>query len=215
MTELCTTANARRQDLLGALLEGDRTTSRVVLDGALLSGASRCAVFAEVVAPCLREIGDLWQRGELTVPEEHLASKILMGVLNELRLDVPSSGPTAVVSCAPLERHVLPAVLARELLTDMGWRVWFLGASAPAADLVEFTRRRRPRLLVLTATLARSVTGVAAVTGAMRTDPGRPAVMVGGAGILGVGRPEAVGADALGRDFSDLVGFAAELAAGG
>jgi len=167
------------------------------------------------VTPCLREIGRLWQFGEITVPEEHLASETLMDVLQTLRAppSIQPQAPWAVVSCAPTEGHVLPAVFARDLLEDAGWRVCFLGASMPADELAAFVRRREPQLLVLTTTQARSVPGAVAVARALRSGPGETAILVAGAGVQGLGQASDVHADALGHDLADLVFFAEGLTA--
>lgn len=199
----------RWPELLAPLLAGDAAAVRDLLSRALRSGSTRAAVFEDVVNPCLREIGRLWQHGELSVPDEHLASETLTGALLELRCP-PVTGdaaPTAVVSCAPLEHHCLPALMAADLLTDAGWQVWYLGASAPAAELAAFVRLREPRLLVLTTTMPRTLAGVVTVARALTGERGT-AILAGGAGVEDVASPATIGVDALGRRLPDLLRFA-------
>lgn len=204
-----------RPALVAPLLGGDQDAVRDVLADALRSGRSRCAVYETLVIPCLHEIGLLWEHGEISVPDEHLASDSLTRVLTDLRSTpvADADAPTAVVSCAPLEGHTLPALLADDLLTDAGWRVWHMGSSAPPAQLAAFVQRREPQLLVLTSTLTRTVAGIAAVTRALQ-GPGRPAVLAAGEGVRHIVRPAVIGADALGRRLADLLAFAGLVSTG-
>lgn len=203
----------RWQDLLGPLLAGEADPVRALLAQALRSDHSRCVVYDTLLVPCLRQIGELWEHGEITVPDEHLASHTLTGVLHDLRTPpvTSPSAPTAVVSCAPLDGHRIPTLLAGDLLSDAGWRVWQLGSSSPADELAAFVRRHDPRLLVLTATMTRTMTGVVAVTRALRDHHGT-AILAGGAGVKYVRDPSAVGVDALGHRLGDLLTFAATVA---
>jgi methanogenic corrinoid protein MtbC1 len=196
-------------------LAGDEGLVRDIVARGLRSGHSRCAVFDTLLIPCLHQIGELWERGEIAVPDEHLASHTLTCVLHDLRPPPVTSpdAPTAVVSCAPLESHTIPALMAGDLLADAGWRVWQLGASAPAVELATFVRLRDPRLLVLTTSLTRHVTGVVSVTRALRDHTGT-AVLAGGAGVRHVGEPSVIGADALGHRLADLLTFAGAVASG-
>ena len=55
-----------------------------------------------VLMPLLREIGDQWESGRLSVAHEHLASGILARWLSALAQEVPpGSRHTAVLACPP------------------------------------------------------------------------------------------------------------------
>lgn len=215
MTEQRRIALQLRRQLLTALLGGDRRGVLHALQASANAPLSRLETFSEVMAPAMHEIGRLWERNELSIAEEHLASEIMSASLQEIRaapLDDDLS-PTAVVSCAPGEAHVLAAQLVRELLSERGWRVWFLGASSPAQDIVEFVGDRRPRLLVLAITLDRHVPGARDITRQLARGPHRPYVLIGGAAVRPPHDEARLGADAIGTSLEELVSVASELEA--
>lgn len=202
----------RSRQLLGPLLDGDRQAARAVLDQAFVDGGPRDRVYTQSIVPCLRQIGELWQRGELTVPDEHLATETLTSTLHEFQAPQirDPRAPTAVVSCVPGERHVLPAFLASDVLTSLGWRIWFLG-QAPLEQLVEFVGLHHPRLLVLSVTLAENLPGVAAVGRGLVDHRKGLTIAAGGAGVAGVADPADISVDVIGRDVVDLARIAVRL----
>ena len=215
MTEQRRIALQLQRQLLTALLEGDRRGVLQALQASASAPLSRLETFSEVIAPAMHEIGRLWERNELSVAEEHLASEIMSASLQEIRappLDDDHS-PTAVVSCAPGEAHVLAAQLVRALLSERGWRVWFLGASSPAQDIVEFVCDRRPRLLVLAITLDWHVPAAREITRRLAGGPHRPYVLIGGAAVRPSHDGACLGTDAIGTSLKELVSVASELEA--
>src|SRR5918994_1291794 len=61
-------------------------------------------------------------------------------------------GPRAIMAGPPAELHDLPLLIFGVVLNRSGWRIDYLGASTPVAELVDFALRTRPALVVLAAT---------------------------------------------------------------
>ncbi len=205
----------RAPDLLGPLLGGEQRASGDLLRTALHDGMSRSELYETVVAPCLREIGRLWQHAEITVPDEHRASDTLTVALRALRPPAVAlqGAPTAVIGCAPDNHHLLGASLAWDLLADAGWRTWFVGDSMDAPELIAFTRLRKPRLLVLAVTEPARLAGAVDVTAGLRALGDTTTVVIGGAGVDHLVDPSLIGADALAHDYRELLDFADGLGA--
>lgn len=91
------------------------------------------------IAPALREVGEGWACGRLSVAEEHRATAIAGDLVAILRDLVPAPDPNGLrllMACPAGERHGLPARMAAERFIDAGWEVDFLGADAPAEAVV-------------------------------------------------------------------------------
>jgi hypothetical protein len=74
----------------------------------LLAAFTFETVARDVILPFLRELGDRWERGEITIAQEHFASNLLRGRLLSLGRGWDRGvGPRAVLACAPGERRVL------------------------------------------------------------------------------------------------------------
>jgi DNA-binding transcriptional MerR regulator len=99
-----------RTELARAVEAFDEPAAQAIIDG-LFSAATIDAVLAEVVVPFLRDVGDRWQRGDLSVAHEHFASNVLRGRLLGLgRGWGAGSGRRALLACPAGERHDLGLV---------------------------------------------------------------------------------------------------------
>jgi len=76
--------SSARRDLGAALEAFDEPYAQAVLDS-LLSLTMLDSLLTEVVLPYLHELGERWERGEITVAQEHFASAVLRGRLLGLR----------------------------------------------------------------------------------------------------------------------------------
>jgi methanogenic corrinoid protein MtbC1 len=98
--------------------------------------------FAQVLTPALIEVGEHWAAGMVSVAQEHLASSAVRGALQKLlsdqRADVRG---TAVLACAPGERHEIGLLMLAVLLRSDGWQIAYLGADTPFVDAVALAER--------------------------------------------------------------------------
>ena len=111
-------------------------------------------MLSRVVIPYLRELGDLWERGEATVAHEHFASNLLRGRLAALaRGWGRGDGPLALLACAPGEWHDIPLLVFGLALRERGWRIAYFGADTPGESLVDAAADLDPALVVVSAVL--------------------------------------------------------------
>ena len=141
-------------DLRLALERYDEVESQAVFDR-LLTTLTLDTVLAEVVLPCLREIGARWERGEISVAQEHFAANLMRGRLLALaRGWGQGRGPRALLACAPGELHDVGLISFGLALRARGWTITFLGASTPVETLAAVAELVAPELLVVSATTA-------------------------------------------------------------
>jgi DNA-binding transcriptional MerR regulator len=139
----------RSEELLPALLAFDGERANDLLDN-LFSRLSIEGVLRESIQPALREIGDRWARGEVSVAQEHFASHLLRARLLSLASRWGQGvGPRALLACAPGDLHDLPLVLFGLALRERGWRILFLGADTPLDIVASTAAAESPDLVVL------------------------------------------------------------------
>lgn len=98
------------------------------------------SVVSNVVFPYLRDLGDRWSAGEITVAQEHFASRVLRSrLIGRGRGWDDGSGPRVVLACAPGELHDLPLVCLGLALREQGWRITLLGADTPIDTVLATT----------------------------------------------------------------------------
>ncbi|HLM58322.1 MAG TPA: B12-binding domain-containing protein [Pyrinomonadaceae bacterium] len=122
-----------------------------------LQGHTAARIADVVLCPALRIIGDLWQSGELSVAEEHLATRTALSGLQALRAAARPGGPSGVwpAICCSVEEdfHELPVHITALTLEAGGWEVVNLGMSTPFYALAESVARFRPRLVCVASTV--------------------------------------------------------------
>lgn len=170
--------SAARDELADALDRFDEPHAQAVLDR-LLAVTTVDTLLGEVVMPYLRRLGDRWERGEVSVAQEHFASAVLRGrLLGLARGWGLGVGPLALLACLPGEQHDLGLIAFGLALRSRGWRIVHLGPDAPLETVDDACGQLEPSLVVLYAVTAERVRPVAE---ALRELAGRHRVALGGA----------------------------------
>ena len=209
------TTTTVRDDYLAALLAGDATRARWLVERAVDGGTDVRDLYLGVLAPALEEVGERWASGELTVAHEHYATAVTGGLLGMLapRIRVPpTSGRLAVVACTPGELHALGAHMVADFLEAEGWEVLALGAATPAADLAALVDDERPDLVALSTSVAHNLDAAADTLRHLRELAEPPFVAVGGRAWADVSeaRRAELGVAAAFADPRELCGLLAE-----
>jgi methanogenic corrinoid protein MtbC1 len=135
-----------------ALLSGDHSMCLDMASERVTSGDDLEAFYLEIIQPAMYSIGNLWERGEISVAEEHLASAIVARVMASLYAWVLRSQGCygkAIVSAAPNEYHEIGARMVADLLERDGWNVEYLGSDMEFRSLLERVKKTKPFLLAL------------------------------------------------------------------
>jgi MerR family transcriptional regulator, light-induced transcriptional regulator len=142
---------AAKDELAAALASFDDGDTHAVFD-ALLARVSLDTLLRDVIVPYLHELGERWERGEVTIAQEHFASTLLRGRLMGLARGWGRGlGPVAVLACAPGEHHDLGLLAFGLALRARGWRIVYLGTDTPIASVADAARACDPVVVVVSA----------------------------------------------------------------
>jgi len=143
---------AFREKWIAACLGFDeRLAEQILAQGFALFPAE--VVFMEVLQRGIREIGEGWYAGAVSVQQEHFASALAIRKLESLLSATPPplrSG-RILVAGASEEEHIIGQLLFQLLLRRKGWETVYLGARVPLQRLEESVDVVHPQLIVLTA----------------------------------------------------------------
>jgi DNA-binding transcriptional MerR regulator len=127
----------------------DEAAAAAVFDRVLAAFALE-TVLRDVVLPCLSQLGERWERGEVSIAQEHFASAFLRGRLLGLARGWDGGhGPRVLLACAPGDQHDLGLICFGLSLRGLGWRITFLGADTPFATVAEAARLLAPDAVVI------------------------------------------------------------------
>jgi methanogenic corrinoid protein MtbC1 len=170
---------------LDALRAADAAGAYRIASGALAEGMTIPTLYQRVVTPAMHEIGELWEKGALTVADEHLATTLTHRVLAGLR--PPPRGEDASpqrgrVMLATLqgERHALGLRMAADVLEDAGFEAIYLGADVPTDALLHALSSLSPDLLALSVTVPELAPQLVEVAEAARRAHPKVGLLVGG-----------------------------------
>ena len=177
--------DAQRQ-FTAAALNGDRHGASQVVAAAIRSGHPWLDIYIDIFERSQHDIGELWQRNEISIAVEHLASAVTQHVMATLYAEIPRSEPTrgtAIITAIEAERHHIGAHMVADMATLDGWNVRFLGGDVPTRDLVALIGEVRPVVLGLSVTMVPHLQSVGALVADVREKfgPDAPAIIVGGA----------------------------------
>jgi DNA-binding transcriptional MerR regulator len=140
-----------RSELADALASFAEVRANAAFDR-LLSTLTLDTLLAEVLLPYLHDLGDAWERGDVTVAQEHFASNVIRGRLLGLARGWGAGiGPHALLACPPGELHDLGLIAFGLALRSRGWRITFLGQDTPISTVEEHVRVVQPDRVVLAA----------------------------------------------------------------
>lgn len=177
-----------RNEFVQAVLEGDPASARRAVESAAYEGVPARDLYLGVLQPALREVGELWATGRISVAQEHLATataQVLLGALAprlERRVNVARR---VVVASVEGELHAVGGRFVADFLEADGWSVLEVGASAPVEDLVAFVTEIRPDVVALSTTLTTHLGAAGRAFSRLRTLPQRPLLAAGGNAYAG------------------------------
>ena len=144
-----------KEHLLRYSLESKYKEVNMIITGLALSQYPIYKMFDELVTLVLHQIGDLWEKGEITIVEEHISSNIIRDSLITLReIIIKVADKAKKVFCLAFddEQHDIPLKMVQILLEQIGYDVYYSGQRTPAESLKNLISNIKPSRLYLSCT---------------------------------------------------------------
>ena len=132
--------------------------SGLALDATLMEARGQLGSWhgvAQVLGPVLEELGARWERGAVTVLEEHVAAARLTRALARAaeQLPVARSAPRVLLATPPGEHHTLGLALAELCFREAGRSTVWAGEDVPVGDLEGWIADHAVSVLALSASV--------------------------------------------------------------
>ena len=137
---------------LRSLIDGGEEVATNFFITAHLEGKPLTEIIDRFICPAMREIGELWHREEISVTQEHLATRTVISAMYKLRsaLPVPEMKNGLAVCCAMEgDLHELPTLLAQITVENEGLEVINFGAATPLYCLADEVVRYSPNFVCI------------------------------------------------------------------
>jgi len=118
---------------------------------AAVAGLDPLVLIRDVVSPVLREAGNRWHRGEMSVVQEHMLSGVVRRQLSNAldRYLQTADGPSVLFTTLSGERHEMGGLMGAVLAASRGFRAIYLGPDLPPHEIGRFCARRPVAALAL------------------------------------------------------------------
>lgn len=170
---------------VAAAVTGRRHHALAIVEEVVREVESPVDLYVDVFQNALYDVGRRWQRGGLTIAEEHMATATTQFILGVLSQRAPRRTPhrgAAVVIGVHGDQHAVGVTIIGQVLEDDGWDVRFVGTNVPNDKVLSIVERERPALLGVAVTLVRHVDVARELIAAVRErGEGGPRIVVGGA----------------------------------
>ncbi|QEN08716.1 MerR family transcriptional regulator [Oceanispirochaeta crateris] len=103
----------------------------------------------EVIFPFMNQLGEHWNKGELNIYQEHLASETVNSFLNNQLRSYQSSkqNPIALIATLPGQVHNLGAAASAVTAAIAGFHTLNLGYELPSEELIKITKKSHAAVL--------------------------------------------------------------------
>jgi methanogenic corrinoid protein MtbC1 len=170
-----------------ALILGDEFAAEITIREAMDAGLSTAEIDEKVIAPALWLIGELWERGQISVAEEHIATEITVRVLalqrEAQRVTRARGRHRVMLATVPGECHVVALRMVENLVRGAGYDVVMLGADVPAPTIATAARQHEADVLCLSSTMPGRRDDLLAVIDEVRLARPSAAFVLGGRGL--------------------------------
>jgi methanogenic corrinoid protein MtbC1 len=137
-------------DFYNNLIEGNKDRCSEIVKDLLDEGVDLKEIYVELFQKALYRIGKLWDKNEITIPEEHMATQIIEALLSKFSPAVSAdSNLKVVVTCIDKEFHEIGAKMVANIFELNGWKTFYLGASVPLRELTKFINNSDPQIIAL------------------------------------------------------------------
>jgi 5-methyltetrahydrofolate--homocysteine methyltransferase len=208
---------AMLEDLREAVAEGQAKAAVAQVTAGLAAGLPAGTLLQEGLIAAMKQVGQLYEEGEIFVPEMLVAARAMSAALAVLKPQlvsqgVKSSGKVAIGTVQG-DLHDIGKNLVAMMLEGSGYEIVDLGVDVPAEKFVQAIRDGA-NVVAMSALLTTTMTNMKAIIGAIDAAGlrGQARIIVGGAPITKAYADE-IGADGYATDASSAVRMLGEVLA--
>ncbi|WP_226529758.1 B12-binding domain-containing protein [Metabacillus niabensis] len=170
-----------------SLLKGNQDAAWNIVMNEVGHDISRKDVLENLITKAMQYIGKLWEKDEITVADEHLATSTCEYILVRFDFHMKNTHrfhqvePRKVMLlCLEKELHDLGIKMVAQLFEENGWNTRLLGPNLPLEEAISFAEKWEPDVIGLSFSIWYHAELLTTYSKALEELPHKPAVIVGG-----------------------------------
>ena len=148
------------QKYMKCMFDKDTKKALFVVRNFADSGLSLNDIYIDILAECMRRIGELWHTGKITVDIEHYCTSVTqtaMAQLYPLIFETKRKNKSVLCACPGTELHEMGARMVADIFENDGWDSIYLGAAVPEDALMDAIEMNAPDLVVLSVAMPQNL----------------------------------------------------------
>lgn len=205
------------KSIKGRVMAGEEEETLDLVSSALDQGLTASVILQEALTPAMMELGVLWNRGEVYIPEIMGAADVFQKTAGYLEPYLETGGAakkigTVVLGTVEGDLHNLGKNLVAVILRTGGFNVIDLGVNVPTKDFIGAAKDHHAQIIGLSALLTTTMKEQKNVIDALLEEGIRSQVkvLVGGAPISAEWAKD-IGADGYGRNAGEALELAKRM----
>ncbi|ADH99659.1 MerR family transcriptional regulator [Salisediminibacterium selenitireducens] len=144
-----------KNNIRTALLQFDESAATRHMDHAFNTFSTETVVMS-ILGGILVEIGELWERGQITTAHEHYATAYIRTRIGMVFQSLPVNGllPKVLCVCAPGETHEIGLLVFTFYLKQRGYETIYLGGGIPESDIIKVLDETKSKFAVISVTMS-------------------------------------------------------------
>ncbi len=150
-----------------------------------LENHSHEQLYDELLTPAMYRIGELWEKNEISVAEEHLATAVCDFVLSatELRNKDKAGRKKAMIFGPEGEEHYIGLKMVSAMFREEGYEVRYMGPNLPLDSALKLADEWQPDVVALSGALAHRLPVLKTYAETFAKAEFKPAVLIGGRAV--------------------------------
>ncbi len=192
---------------------------RRLFSGMALSLPRLVQLYEQVMMPVMMYIGDLWQKGQISVAKEHYITNMLFSVISGLKVKLYHGNTEgfqiyekrrAICLSLASEPHTLGLRMIADYFELLGFKAYYLGSNVPTSSLIHMIEEVKPEVLAISATMDYHIDTLINLVQVIRNEEriksklDKLKIVVGGQGFKDESQAKEAGADLFAYDYSSL-----------
>ena len=175
-------------EFIGALEAGDANMAELIALDAVSNGMPVADLYVDVIGPAMAHVGHQWEKGRMSIADEHLATGIAYDVMRLVSRTATThprrSRERILLAAVGSEGHVTGLRMIADLAEGAGFDVQFLGAAVPVEAIADIVAKHEPEIVGLSVTMAASAGRLAGALEEVIASGHAPrGLLVGGRGV--------------------------------
>jgi len=199
-----------KDQFLELVLEDEEEVAIQLIVSKAVSKMSTIKIIEKVLVEAMYEVGRLWYEGKISVAKEHFITAIVEKIISKIAYILKPAIETdkkAICLTYYSEMHTMGIMIVSEYLKALGYRSYYLGATATTESVISLIKETEPEVVALSITTTDHIDGLKQLIKALKSSTNRDDMkfIIGGQAIINPAETlKATEADGYAYDYNSL-----------